>query len=254
VTAPARSAEFLGLFNEIEQHLRTVLDRAQHESFSTLAAAYVEQTRLPRTVLRDLRTFAELRNLLSHQPYYADQPIAEPAAGVVEHIRQVRDLLLRPPTVLAALGPRQVTSVHAEDSIRSVLELVRTLSYSQFPVHDGEGWAGLLTTNAIARWFARQLHQDEVSTGEETVAVVLGCSEEQDTALHVPRTTTVGEAVELLGRPLGGGARPAALVVTENGRPAEKPLAVVVDQDLSTLHRALDVATPPARRASRTRR
>ena len=239
MTDPTRAAEFLGLFNEVEQHLRTALDRAQHESFSGLAAAYVERNRLPRTVLRDLRTFAELRNLLSHQPYYADQPIAEPAAGVVEHLRSVRDLLLRPATVLAALGPRQVTAVRAGDSIRSVLELVRTLSYSQFPVYDDDGWAGLITTNAIARWFARQLHDDQVSTGEETVAAVLGCSEEQDTAVHVRRTTTAGEAIDLLDRPLRTGARPAALVVTENGRPAETPLAVVVDQDLAALHRAL---------------
>ena len=247
MTDPARSAEFLGLFNEVEQHLRTTLDRAQHESFSALAAAYVERNRLPRSVLRDLRTFAELRNLLSHQPYYADQPIAEPAPGVVEHLRSVRDLLLRPPTVLAALGPRSVTSVRAEDPVRSVLELVRTLSYSQFPVYDDAGWAGLITTNAIARWFARQLHEDQVTTGEEPVAAVLACAEEQDTAVHVPRSTTVGRAIELFGRPLRSGARPAALVVTENGRPDEAPLAVVVDQDLSALHSALGGGTPVRR-------
>jgi hypothetical protein len=247
MTDSSRAGQFLDLFTEIEQHLRTVLGRAEHESFAGLAGAYAERVRLPRSVLRDLGTFADLRNVISHQRYYDGRPIADPAPGVIEHIQQIRDLLLRPPTVLAALPGRPVVSVRAEQPVRAVLHLVRTLDYSQFPVYADHGWAGLITTNAIARWFAQQMDDDEVTTGEETVAAVLTCAEDLDTALHVPRSTTAAEAIDLLGRPRRGGSRPSALVVTENGKAAESPLAVVVDEDLSVLHRALDVPAAPAR-------
>ncbi|MBB3677327.1 CBS domain-containing protein [Modestobacter versicolor] len=248
MTEGSRAAEFLGLFNEVEQHLRSSLGRADHESFSSLASAYAERTRLPRSVLRDLGTFAELRNVISHQRYYDGRPIADPAPGVLEHLGQVRDLLLRPPTVLSVLAGRAVVSVRADDPVRAVLHQVRTLDYSQFPVYDDAGWAGLVTTNAIARWFARQVDDDEVTTGEEPVAAVLACAEDQDAALHVPRTTTAAEAIELLGRPLAHGPRPRALVVTDSGREGQAPLGVVVDEDLSALHRALDVPAAPGRR------
>ena len=198
---------------------------------------------MPQSVLRDLRTFADLRNLLSHQRYHGDRQIAEPTSEVLERIREIRESLLRPPTVLTVLAGRSVVSVQAADPVRSLLHLIRTLDYSQFPVYDGTAWVGLVTTNAIARWFARQMDDDEVTTGDEAVSAVLTCSEEQDTARHVPRTTTAADAIALLDQPLPCGSRPRALIVTTNGRPAESPLAVVVDEDLPRLLRALDASS-----------
>jgi len=245
VTHPTRATEFIDLFNEIEKHFRTALGRSDRESFTSMASAYVERERLPRSIARDLGTFADLRNVISHNRYYDSRPIAEPTPGVVTHLRQIRDTLLSPPTVLAVLGSRKVTAVQAGDPLRAVLHLVRSLNYSQFPVYDGTTWLGLITTNAIARWIAQQVDDQEVFTGDESVQSVLACSEEQDAALHVGRTISAPEAIHLLGTPLRGGARPAALVVTQNGRPTETALAVVVDEDLSVLHHALDIPAAP---------
>ena len=69
----------------------------------------------------------------------------------------------------------------------------------------------------------------------ETVADVLEWAGSRDMPYFMPRTVTVQDAVTALTIPGDDGLVPRALIITEHGRPDQKPLRVVGGADLPTL-------------------
>ena len=233
---------FLAAFNEIEDHFRKVLGADEHAEFQRMAQSYAASRHLPREQRDALSAFASLRNAISHGRYYGGRPIAEPVDAVVGQIERLRDRILTPPRALAVLGTREVRSADVTDPVAAVLQHVQGLDYSQFPVYGHGAYVGLLTTNTIARWLAAQLSSSGGLAEAESVGRVLAFAEPHERARHVPRTITAADAVFQLsseGRP---GRTVTALIITERGQPAEKPLALVVDDDLPALLKALEIS------------
>jgi len=236
----ACSTRFLAAFNEIEDCLRVALEADEHVEFAQMARAYADKRRL-RLPQRDaLLAFASLRNAITHGRYYDGHPIAEPVPEVVDQIEQLRDQIKSPPKALTVLGVMDVCTARPDEPISAVLEYVRRFDYSQLPVYGETGCIGILTTNAIARWLAHQLTINEGFAEEEPVSRVLGFAEPHERALLVPRSITATEAIDRLGH--GGKACTpvTALIVTDNGKDTEKPLAVIVADDLPALTEALE--------------
>lgn len=123
-----------------------------------------------------------------------------------------------------------------------MLQHVQGLDYSQFPVYDHSAYVGLLTTNTIARWLAAQLSSSGGLAEAESVGQVLAFAEPHERARHVPRTITAADAVFQLSSEGRTGRTVTALIITERGQPAEKPLALVVDDDLPALLKALEIS------------
>jgi hypothetical protein len=116
---------------------------------------------------------------------------------------------------------------------------VREFDYSQLPVYDDGNYRGLLTTNAIARWLADQMTSTDGLAESESVRLVLGFAEQQERALHVPRTITAADAIHQLSRGGRAGKPVTALIITHSGKVTELPLAIVVADDLPALYAAL---------------
>lgn len=233
---------FITAFNEIESHFRTAFGVDEHVEFGKLVRDYVATRHLPLKHQDALLAFARLRNAISHEPYRNGRPIADPRLDVVEQIEQLRDLYFKPPIALSVLGQREVCSVAPSQPISAALEYVRSFDYSQLPVYDGDSYAGILTTNAIARWLAAQLAANEGLAEAESVGHVLDFAEQHEHAQHVPRSITASDAIHRLSKGGGQEAKPlTALIITQSGRSTEKPLRVVVDDDLPALVSALAI-------------
>jgi hypothetical protein len=99
-------AEFLAAFNDIERHFRDTLHCDERVSFKTMIGAYEQQYHLSTEQARALQAWARLRNAISHSSYFDGRPIAEPAAQVVDEIRELRDLILSPPLLWDCLERR----------------------------------------------------------------------------------------------------------------------------------------------------
>lgn len=232
---------FIAAFNEIEGHCRAALGADEYVGFGKLAREYVAARHLPLKHQEALLAFARLRNAISHEPYLNGRPIADPRPDIVEQIEQLRDLYFKPPTALSVLGQREVCSVAPGQPISAALEYVRRFDYSQLPVYDGGSYAGILTTNAIARWLAAQLAATGGLAEAETVGRVLDFAEQHESAWPVARSITAADAVHLLSNGGQGGKPLTALIITHSGRSTEKPLRVVVDDDLPALISALAI-------------
>jgi CBS domain-containing protein len=232
---------FITAFNEIESHFRAALGVDEHVEFGKLVREYVATRHLPLKHQDALLAFARLRNAISHEPYRNGRPIADPRPDVVEQIEQLRDLYFKPPTAFSVLGQRDVCSVAPGQPISAALEYVRLFDYSQLPVYDGDSYLGILTTNAIARWLAAQLAATGGLAEAETVGHVLKFAEQHERSRHVPRSITAADAIHRLSTGGQEGKPLTALIITQSGRSTEKPLRVVVDDDLPALVSALAI-------------
>jgi predicted transcriptional regulator len=238
----SNATRFLRAFNEIEDSFRSELGLADNEDFAQLARAYSEKYWLPTSHRDALRAFRELRTAIVHGRYFGDRPIAEPVPEVVDEIECLRDLIKSPPAALAILGGRDVCMTRRDEPIRAALEHVRRFDYSQLPVYENHGYAGILTTNTIARWLAHQLVQNQGLAEEETVSQILEFAEPHERALLVSRQITAPEVIQKLSHGGTRGTPVTALVVTANGRSTDKPLRVITVFDLPQLTASLKIA------------
>ena len=135
---------------------------------------------------------------------------------------------------MEVVGPQKVITFTPSDDIHAPLRALRETDISQFPVYESGKCVGLLTTNAIARWVAADLGEDDMLDAK-TVREALRYSEKQDQAVFLPRSTTAAGAIAALTTPLADGALPRLAIITEHGAATQKPLAVATASDIPEL-------------------
>lgn len=229
-----RALPFLAAFNSIEAFLRDELGAKKSDGFSWMARTAAKRGMITRAQCDTLQEFAELRNAISHGEYEDLRPIAEPLPETVAEIEQLRDTLIRPALAADVVAQQQVVTFAPGDDIHEVLSTITGTGLAQFPVYDGGECVGLLTTNAIARWVAAELSSDD-RIRSATVGEVLEHSGRIDQPVFLPRSVTAAAAVEALTTPLASGAMPRLAIITEHGKPSQKPFSVLGATDIPAL-------------------
>jgi predicted transcriptional regulator len=110
-------------------------------------------------------------------------------------------------------------------------------AYSQVPVYRGKNLVGLLTNDAVARWLGSVQRRSRGSHERTTVAEVLGLAEAGEPFEVVRHDATVAEVLPLFERAMHEGTPLAAVLVSQDADPAERPLGIVTVADLSQLRR-----------------
>lgn len=130
--------------------------------------------------------------------------------------------------------------VHSEgDDVTVFLNEVKDHNFSQSLVQSGEGALSLVTTNSIARWFAQEyVAGDGAVVPQGSLGEVLQHSEPGDVLEVHTRKLTVVEAWRIFA---GAPRRepPMAIVLTENGKRIETPLALHTRSDVPEMLRSL---------------
>ena len=232
-----RAVPFLAAFNSIEKFLRDELDAKRSDSFSWMARIAAKHGVITREQSETLQEFADLRNAISHGEYDDLRPIAEPLPETVDEIERLRDTIISPTLALEVVSNQRVVSYSPDTDIHEPLQTIAEDGLAQFPVYDGGECVGLLTTNAIARWVAAELTADD-RIPATTVGDVLQHSGKLDQPIFLPRTVTAAGAVEALSTPLDSGAVPRLAILTEHGKPTQKPISVLAASDIPALTQA----------------
>jgi CBS domain-containing protein len=222
-----RIERFLSAFNAIEGRLRQSLDAGNGVGFRELSRRYAHRHRWWKREDDAMEPLAEMRNFLVHRRVEPHVYAAVPRREVVELIESIRDRLTKPRTVHDAFA-REVITVAPRSTLAEVLRVIGEAEITHFPVVDGGRFVGLLTTDGIARWLARNVH--EISPADlEGVAVedVLAAEEPRESVAFVPRSTPVDDAIDLFGT----NPRLRAILVTETGRASEAPLGIITTSD-----------------------
>lgn len=238
-----RATRFLQAFNQIEQELRSRVERREndpkHLSFPMLLERSPELT--DRQVDR-LKSYADLRNSIVHNPRdTAEEVIADPRESAVQWLEKQVEIILDPPLVMAALDLRRPTVLSSGDDLGAFLQIVREKEYSQVPVQDADGTLHLITTNSVTRWLAGE-YVAGTGAAIETVALseIHRFSEDCDELVLRPRNLQAAEAVRIFAGQEGRNA-PAAIVITEHGKNHQTPLGLCSQSDVARLLHALAV-------------
>ncbi|QBE47668.1 hypothetical protein [Leucobacter triazinivorans] len=186
-----------------------------------------------------LKLFGNLRNAISHSRYLNGEPVAEPRADTVEEIERIRDLVLKPPRLKDALNAHGRPHVFSpSDDVKTFLRLVTDHDFSQAPVKVEQGRYELITTNAVARWFAHNLDEQGGLLDSATVGHVLTYAETGDRLQKVGHDTTTAKAINIFsGQASSDREPPAALLVMD--LPGLPPQRLSVRADLALLYAQL---------------
>lgn len=227
------SEEFIVYFNRIDNFLKNLQSKENHESFSKMVKKAAKSNAMIRQYKDDLIEFAELRNAIVHD--YRNPPaIAEIHESIVKEIRAIEEKLTKPKMVIPDFQ-REVITFQVSDLLPDLLEVIREKHYSQFPVYEGSVFKGLITENGITNWLANHSLQYHTSLTETCLSEVLNEEEETHTYKFINRNTSVYEAEEIFKQRLQDGIRLSALLFTYNGRKNESLLGIITPWDLKDI-------------------
>jgi predicted transcriptional regulator len=234
---------FIEAFKLIEKRLDDTLgDPTRYTEFGQLLRLAEGDRRFLQYV-PNLKRFAALRNVLSHEPYSNGLPVAAPLATTVAKIEEIRDVLLKPPTVGGFVAGQIVVSTIPDASIMSLIVEMRHRDFSQAPVIGVNGGIGLVTTNAFARWAADQLSEDGLIIADNaTVKAVMSRIEPYEKVTVLSRGSELASAFTILREAvLQHTVGPTAVVVTNSGKAVDKILGVIVQADLMEMSAILSL-------------
>ena len=235
-----KAQRFLHAFASIEEILsRQQGRRVDHDDWAKFYELVANSDTLLHSQKEKLRHYARLRNAISHTPYLKSKPIADPREDTVEAITKIQRDLEKPPLLFDALKDVGVPRIFSlQDSLDEFLELVKMHDFSQAPVKTDDGFV-LITTNAIARWFAHNLNEHGGVLETTPMHAVLEFAESGDQLKTVSPTTTTVEAINYFSGLADINAEPpAALLVL--GKMGQPPQRLAVRADLSLLYAQLE--------------
>jgi len=196
---------------------------------------------LTREQQKRLKELADLRNVISHHPYNEnDEPYANPREEAIGWIEMQAELIENPPRAVSALKLQPPVILSGNDSLPSFLEMVGVpANVCQSPYRRPNGDIGLITTNAVARWLAMQYEGDGFIAGDVSIELVVEVGAEfKDRVLLKNRSLKIVDALGAFSADRGE-EPPAAIVITENGRGAEKPLGIITPSDIPAMAKIL---------------
>jgi CBS domain-containing protein len=217
-----RAQEFLQLLNEIDEHLKTRVRRREARGFMMRLDQAARQDSTLAKFRDELREYSELRNAIVHYGKFPEEIIAEPKAEVVDHLRMIRDQILRPPRLIPTFAS-QVRCFEGEEQLLDAFRFMVETDHAQVPVMN-QGRLTLLTTDGVGRWFLARMDVDVAAT---TIAEVLE-HERPGSFLILAGHEPVEKARAAFH---DSGSRLRAILITERGLDS-KPLGIVTASDM----------------------
>lgn len=221
-----RHSTFIGLYNQLADHLITLTGSNEFERFYRLIDMAAERNAAVKLHAQQLKKYGDFRNVIEHNNEFFD----EPSEGTLARFQTLAKNILSPEPLLPTFQ-KELHCFLPADSLGSALGYMRTNDYSQVVIYTGEKLA-LLTLEGIARWLSQSSEDDHVLLKTCVIDQVL--LKEHDGGFGVMgRNHSVYDAKEAFSRPLGSGkTRLHALIITQNGKINEKPLGIVTPWDI----------------------
>lgn len=224
------TGEFIGLYNELDQHLRLTVsaDRPRAE-FMDLVNEAARRGIVKPAMVNELRDCKNLRNILVHTGRHPNEALAEPSDYGLERFRRIVQAICRPERVF----PLFRQSVHVFSVLERFGVALRAMAerdYSQVVVRDDDG-LGLLSSLGVTGWLAAAQVRQAIDVDGVSIADVLE-HEPPGSFSMLGRGAALEEAWDLFEGGGRGGRRLQAIIITEHGAPTEKPIGLITPWDL----------------------
>ena len=236
--AKTNAMRFLSAFNNIDYAIKTRYGFNRSMGFSEAIRKSVALNFIVRKYEEDLVSFGRLRNAIVHDN--GEYVIAEPHTEVIEKIELIEKLLTTPPRALETIARRDVLTVHASKSMRDVIKLIASSSYSNIPVfNDDNEIIGVANSSKILDAFGKFLlsgGNEEAFLDAVKIEDMLSKVENSDYYAFANKEITVEQALALFHQ----NSKLLAILVTQNGGAKEKPLGIMTNSDVMKMNNILE--------------
>ncbi len=225
-----RAGDFIQLYNTLSDHLSTLVEDDFYLTYSQRLRRAARVNTAIATYEPDLRDYGDLRNAIVHYKNYPREVLAEPTAETLAAFRAIVDRVIAPKRLIPTFQ-RAVRLFAPDDHLAAALRYMEEQDYSQVAVMQDHALA-LLTVEGVTRWLQRQARGDIAGLVETPLRGVLA-QDSPDHLVVMARADTIYDARHAFTHAIER-KRPRiyAVLVTQNGRPSEKPLGIVTPWDL----------------------
>lgn len=228
---------FISTYNELDSYMRKALNMDKHINHSYLVKKMSEIHPLFATYAYELQIFADLRNIIDHNPYRVKaHPMATPHADIVRQYEDIKNAVLHPKKAfkIAVTAPKIYTTT-MESNALEVMETMNKKAYSHVPVIEKDKMVGVFSESIILSYLVKQkdsLITREVKVKEfaEFIPINNHLSEYFE---FVDRDSLLVEVQNLFGQGLKEGKRIAVVFITEHGKREEKLLGIITPWDVA---------------------
>lgn len=231
------ASKFLAIYNEIDHYMRRVLNAPNYTDHGTLLRQMSEKNRLFESYYKDLKLFAELRNLLVHNPYPdSANPLIIPHDYIIKKYEDIRNAVLHPKKAIDIAIKRELiftTSLNA--SAIEVMGIMNSKTYTHVPVMENEKMIGVFSENTLLTYLVN--HEDAIFLKDTKIAEFrdfIGLDRHPSEYFEfVSRDTLLADVEVLFQKGLKLRKRIAVVYVTQSGKKEEKLLGMITAWDIA---------------------
>ena len=220
--------EFIQKYNELDDWLRKQAGANREVPFSQAVSIVAQKNRAVKPSEYFLKSIGNLRNAIIHDTKFGKRIIATPDQSVVKEFNDVCSRIFAPKKAID-ISTRNIETFPLDINLSCVLPKMSSNDYSQLVVEKEDGSFGMITREGISRWVAKNMDDDVVSLKDVKLENIYQL-EDNNSWEFISTKHSIYDAAALFSQDT---RRIQALIITENGRPKEKPLGILTFWDIS---------------------
>lgn len=239
MTEQERVKKFIQLYNKLDAFLRSQLHQNANIEHGALLQESARTNSVVQRHLTELRTFAQLRNILIHDMYrHKNEVIAVPTQEIVELYTQIVQAVINPPTALGiAVLASQLHTVSLEDNALQVMAKMNQMTFTHVPVLEKGLMVGVFSENTV---FSYLVHQKEsIIDGSMKIKNFDGFlaldQHPSEKFAFLPRTANIEQVQTIFSEAVASHIRIGMIFLTASGKPTEKLLGILTAWDLAKI-------------------
>ena len=217
--------------------MRGILNSQDYVDHGVLLRQMSERNRLFSDYYKDLKLFAELRNLLVHNPYPdRANPLIIPHEYITQKYEEIKNSIMRPKKAIDIAVRRELIYTTTLDANAvDVMAEMDDKTYTHVPVIEQDKMIGVFSENTILAYLVD--HKDAIIMKDTKVSEFkefIGLdSHKSEYFEFVSRNTLLAEVEALFQEGLHERKRIAVVYITEHGERDEKLLGMITAWDVA---------------------
>ena len=224
---------FINVYNELSEYMEDQLHLKDYRSHVQMLNIMSKKSQIIKNHYDELRTFANLRNVIIHDSTSKFNPIAEPHREVVERYEYILSRLTNPTTAYdIATKSDDLVFAHKNMRLIDCIKIMHDKNYSYMPVMEKQKFIGVLSGDSI---FTYMRKNHIITIYEDFQVGDLGDSitEHMDERYSfVGKDELVDDVIYMYNNDIKDGRRLGAVFVTNTGNVDEKIIGMISAWDL----------------------
>lgn len=222
------SSRFINAYNELSEYMEAYLHLREHRSHVQMLGIMSKKNHTIKSNYDELRTFANLRNIIVHDSTSRYNPIANPHMEAVQRYEQILSEITNPDTAYsAATKSNNLIFAHPNMRLIECITNMHNKNFSYMPVIKDNRLIGILSGDSIFTYMRKNqtttIHKDfrVADLGDSIVEHI------DERYCYVKKDTPLNDVVEMYSNDIEDDKRLAAVFVTTTGNIKGKILGMI---------------------------